>query len=188
VGGTKNPDIDQIVALAPDLVVLDEQENRKQDHDALLQRGIALHVLDIRSLEDVNSSMAALADVVDARWEPLVLSAPTAERASAFVPIWRRPWMALGAPTYGNSMLEHLGFRNVFAGDGPYPQVELEEVLRRHPDVVLAPSEPYKFTTRHLDELESVAPTVLVDGKDLFWWGVRTQGALTRLGTALEQF
>jgi len=58
---------------------------------------------------------------------------------------------------------------------------------RRTPpcDVVLAPSEPSPFTKRQLPELESVAPTALVDGKDLFWWGVRTAGALGRLAASL---
>jgi hypothetical protein len=50
---------------------------------------------------------------------------------------------------------------------------------------VLAPSGPYPFTKRQLPELESVAPTVLVDGKDLFWWGVRTASALGRLAASL---
>ena len=65
--------------------------------------------------------------------------------------------------------------------DDLYPKIELHEVAQRHPDVVLAPSEPYPFSTRHLAELESVATTTFVDGKDLFWWGVRTHGAMERL-------
>ena len=35
VGGTKNPDVAAIVALAPDVVVVDEEENRREDADAL---------------------------------------------------------------------------------------------------------------------------------------------------------
>lgn len=186
VGGTKNPNIDQIVGLAPDLVVLDEQENRKQDHDALVEGGVSVHVLDIRSLDDINPSMAVLADLVGATWEPLELLDQIPERARAFVPIWRRPWMALGVPTYGSSVLTHLGMRNVYDHDGPYPQVELEDVVARQADIILAPSEPYNFSARHLEELQSVAPTMFIDGKDLFWWGVRTQGALERLTIALE--
>ena len=92
--------------------------------------------------------------------------------------------MALGAPTYGTSLLATLGIENVFADD-PYPTVTLDEALAQHPRVVLAPSEPYPFTRRQLPELESVAPTVFVDGKDLFWWGARTAGAIERLKVAL---
>ena len=35
VGGTKNPKIDRIIALAPDLVLLNEEENRREDAEAL---------------------------------------------------------------------------------------------------------------------------------------------------------
>ena len=54
-------------------------------------------------------------------------------------------------------------------------------------DAVLAPTEPYPFGPRHEAELRAVAPVTFVDGKDLFWWGVRTPGALERLGEALTR-
>jgi gentisate 1,2-dioxygenase len=94
--------------------------------------------------------------------------------------------MALGTPTYGSSILNHLGITNIFDGEGSYPAVDLEEVALRAPDVILAPSEPYPFAVRHVAELEKVAPTMLIDGQDLFWWGVRTLEALMRLERNLE--
>jgi ABC-type Fe3+-hydroxamate transport system substrate-binding protein len=187
VGGTKNPDVDRIVELAPDLVVIDAEENRREDHDAMVERGIAVHVLDVCSLDDVNPSMFALAEVVGAQWKPVEYPTPIPERTRAFIPIWRRPWMALGQPTYGSSLLAHLGVINVFDDQGPYPTVELDDVIQRHPNVVLAPNEPYPFAERHLGELEKVAPTLLIDGKDLFWWGVRTSGARSRLAVVLQE-
>ena len=69
--------------------------------------------------------------------------------------------MTIGRPTYGASVLDHLGITTVFEDEGPYPTVDLDEVRRRNPDVVLAPSEPYPFTKRQLPELSSVAPTTL---------------------------
>ena len=94
--------------------------------------------------------------------------------------------MALGAPTYATSLLAHLGVTNVAAAMGPYPTLSLDEVRRLDPEVVLAPSEPYPFTRRQLPELEAVAPTFLVDGKDLFWWGTRTARAVERLRDVLD--
>jgi ABC-type Fe3+-hydroxamate transport system substrate-binding protein len=187
VGGTKNPDIKTIIELAPDLVVLDAEENRLEDHDTLVDNHIAVHVLHIVSLEDVNPSLSALANLVGAAWTPFLAPAPMPTRATAFVPIWRRPWMALGTPTYGSSLLARLGVANVYEDEGPYPKVDLDDVARRHPDVILAPSEPYPFATRHLAELQDVAPTVLIDGKDLFWWGVRTPHALSRFAQQFEK-
>jgi ABC-type Fe3+-hydroxamate transport system substrate-binding protein len=185
VGGTKDPDLAAIVALAPDLVVLDRQENRREDHDALVEAGVPVHVLDVVGLEDLDDQLAGLAAAVEAVWQPLGSLPLPPVRARAWVPIWRRPWMALGAPTYGSAVLRSIGLDNVATADGPYPSLDLDEVRARRPDLVVAPSEPYPFAERHRAELETVAPTVLVDGRDLLWWGVRTAGALERLARAL---
>lgn len=183
VGGTKDPDIAAIVAIGPDLVVVDEEENRREDHAALVAAGLDVWVLRIRSIDDVADQLPPLAGRIGVDWAmpPLPEPATAEPLRSAFVPIWKRPWMALGAPAYGTSVLERLGIGNVYATDGPYPATTLEDAAARRPDVVIAPSEPYPFEERHRAELESVAPTVFVDGKDLVWWGSRTASALERL-------
>jgi ABC-type hemin transport system substrate-binding protein len=182
VGGTKNPDIDAIVALRPDLVVVDEEENRREDHDALIHAGLDVHVLAIRSIDDLDRQLPTLASRVGATWTPLGTedAVPPGSGRRAFVPIWRRPWMAIGSHTYGASLLGVLGFAVVPAGPERYPEVELD-ALAGAADVVLVPSEPYAFKDAHLDELARVGPTRRVDGQDLFWWGARTAGALARL-------
>jgi ABC-type Fe3+-hydroxamate transport system substrate-binding protein len=188
VGGTKDPDVAAIVALEPDLVVVNDEENRRADADALAAAGVPLHVTTVRSVADVAPFLAALADAVGVEAPPTTIARPPAARSRrAFVPIWRRPWMTLNADTYGSSVLEVLGVTNVYAGAAErYPTLELEEAAARHPDVVLAPSEPYPFQERHVAELRAVAADVrLVDGRDLFWWGARTAGALDRLTHAI---
>lgn len=186
VGGTKDPDIDAIVALAPDLVVLCDEENRREDHDALVDAGLATHVVTVESVADVVPQLDALAEVVGAEAPRLDFPSPQAEQRRAFVPIWRRPWMTMNAQTYGSSVLAHLGVRNVFADEAErYPETTLDAAAARLPDVVLAPSEPYPFSERFRAELEAVAPVTFVDGQDLFWWGARTPAALTRLGAQL---
>jgi ABC-type hemin transport system substrate-binding protein len=185
VGGTKDPDIAAITDIDPDLVVLDEEENRREDHDALVDAGVAVHVLAVRSLAHLDEQMAGLASAVGARWTPIgPVPEPAVERV-AYVPIWKRPWMALGEPTYGSAVLRSLGIGNAAAADGAYPQLDLDAARTRRVDVVVAPSEPYSFAERHRAELETVAPTVFVDGRDLLWWGARTPGALARLRTQL---
>jgi ABC-type Fe3+-hydroxamate transport system substrate-binding protein len=185
VGGTKDPDLEGIVALAPDLVVVDREENRIEDYQALRDKGLAVHVLAIRSIEDLDPALSALADRLGARWEALRLAEPTAPWARALVPIWRNPWMALGQPTYGASVLARLGVSTLPANEGAYPAIKLEDPNLQPADIVIAPSEPYPFSRRQLPELEGVARTVFVDGKDLFWWGVRTVGAIERLAGVL---
>jgi ABC-type Fe3+-hydroxamate transport system substrate-binding protein len=184
VGGTKNPDVAAIVALRPDLVVMDKEENRADDADALEASGLTVHVTHVRAVEDVAPTLADLAAALGLSEVPD--EAPELPRASsgprAWVPIWRRPWMTINGATYGSSILAAAGVVNVYEdASEPYPTVTLEAAADLHPDVVLAPSEPYPFAERHRSQLETVAPVVFVDGQDLFWWGSRTPAAVGRL-------
>ena len=57
------------------------------------------------------------------------------------------------------------------------------------PDLVVLPSEPYPFAERHVAEVQRLLPAsrvVLVDGRDLLWWGVRTPVAIERLRAVLR--
>jgi ABC-type Fe3+-hydroxamate transport system substrate-binding protein len=185
VGGTKDPDIAAIVALEPDLVVVNDEENRREDADALDAAGLALHVVSIDSIDDVDGAMTRLAAAVRLDRPPggILSTEPVpALTVRAFVPIWRRPWMTMSGGCYGSSLLERLGVDNVFHNaPDRYPVIELADVVDRLPDVVVAPSEPYPFAQRHVAELSVLAPVVLVDGQDLFWWGTRTPAAVERL-------
>jgi ABC-type Fe3+-hydroxamate transport system substrate-binding protein len=186
VGGTKDPDVDAIIGIAPDLVLVNDEENRREDHDALVDAGLDVEVIRISSVDDVAGELARLRDrvgLVPAPLEPLPPPRPITTRV--FVPIWKRPWMSIGAGTYGASLLAHLGAENIFDDAGSYPEVTLEDAAARRPDLVLAPSEPYPFGERHRTQLEVVAPVVFVDGQDLFWWGSRTPAALRRLAAAI---
>jgi ABC-type Fe3+-hydroxamate transport system substrate-binding protein len=226
VGGTKNPDIEAIISLAPDVVAMCVEENRREDAEALEQAGIATTALSIDSLADLPAAMRMLAraaglehtDLADdlaaniaearigfaetgpappgrssagahaetAETEQSATGSTESSGLRAFVPIWRRPWMTLSGGTYGSSLLAAVGVVNVFAdATERYPEVSLAEVSARRPDVVLAPSEPYPFAERHVPQLEEVAPVILVDGQDLFWWGARTPEALHRLANQL---
>jgi ABC-type hemin transport system substrate-binding protein len=192
VGGTKNVDIDAVCALEPDLVVVNDEENRVEDAHALEARGLTLHSMSPRSVVDVGQAVCSLAGAIGTEppalfdgWDAWRAHTCAPARVSAFIPIWRRPWMSLSSDTYGSSLLAHAGIVNVF-GDvvERYPEVSLTEIASRAPQVVLLPSEPYAFADRHASELREALPgarTAFVDGRDLFWWGTRTPDAARRL-------
>jgi ABC-type Fe3+-hydroxamate transport system substrate-binding protein len=180
VGGTKNPDLEAVVALAPDLVVANEEENRQVDLDVLRGMGISVWVTDIRTVDQAMDSIGTLLRVVgaaDTGWldqarsswaqTPAVVEG---RRLSAVVPIWRRPWMHVGRDTYAGDVLSRLGVDNVLR-DSPerYPRLGLEELPEV--DLVVLPDEPYQFT--ELDGPESFrgTPCALVDGRSLTWYG-----------------
>ena len=201
VGGTKDPDVAAVSSLRPDLVVVNDEENRFDDVDRLRRLGLPIHEMSPRSVADVGPAVAALAAAVGAEvpepfgpqswaaWLETRRRVPPGGLRRTFVPVWRRPWMTLAGDTYGSSLLELLGCFNVFAGgDVRYPTVELAEAAARRPDLVLLPTEPYPFKERHSAELAEAIPdaeVTIVDGQDLFWWGIRTPGARDRLAAAL---
>jgi ABC-type Fe3+-hydroxamate transport system substrate-binding protein len=201
VGGTKDPEVAQISLLKPDLVVVNDEENRFEDVDRLAKLGLTIHQMSPRSVAEVGPAVAALALAVGAEvpepFGPTTWGAWLEERRQrkgeprrTFVVVWRRPWMTLAGDTYGSSLLQLLGCVNVFTGRGVrYPMVELADAAGRKPDLVLLPTEPYPFKERHVAEVAEGVPgteVTIVDGQDLFWWGIRTPGAIERLATVLS--
>jgi ABC-type Fe3+-hydroxamate transport system substrate-binding protein len=183
VGGTKDPDLEAIISLRPDLVVMCVEENRREDAETLEARGLRVHPIDIDTVDDVASELHLLADALEVR-RPLIEEPAHLPPLglTAFVPIWRRPWMTVGRSTYASSLLERIGVETVPRdGEDRYPAVELTAAVAAGPDLVIAPDEPYPFGERHRDELNAVAPVLFVDGKDLLWWGTRTPEACARL-------
>ena len=192
VGGTKDPDLSAIVSLAPTMVLMDREENRREDAEALSASGIEVFATHVTSVADVAPTLVGLRKRLGLAEIELVMSAVVVVQPverTAFVAIWRRPWMTCNAGTYGSSLLASIGVTNVFADQAStYPVVELVDVADLRPDLVVLPSEPYPFAARHVGEVSRAVPgseVCLVDGRDLFWWGTRTQRARTRLAQAL---
>ncbi|MEV3912434.1 MULTISPECIES: helical backbone metal receptor [Streptomyces] len=195
VGGTKNPKLDRITALAPDLVVANEEENREPDVAALREAGLEVLVTEVR---DVPQAFQELARVVEAcgvvrpRWldeaeESWSALAPPARRRTAVVPIWRRPWMVLGRDTFAGDVLSRLGVDHVYAGhEDRYPRIPLEELRAAAPDVVVLPDEPYRFTPEDGPEAFPGLPCALVSGRHLTWYGPSLAEAPRALGEALR--
>lgn len=178
VRGTKNPDVAAIIALKPDLVVANQEENRLPDLDALRAAGVPVYVTDIRTLDGAFASLArmlaacglarpAWLDEARRAWDEVPRAAV---RQRAVVPIWRRPWMAVGSDTFTGALLARLGVDNVLCDDPErYPRFS-PEALPEH-DMVVLPDEPYNFTAEDGPEAFPGTRSVLVSGRLLTWYG-----------------
>ena len=190
VRGTKNPDLEAVVALRPDLVLANQEENRQVDLDTLRAAGLAVWVT---APTTVPASLASLGlmlsacrldrpdwlDEATAAWERPWVGA----RRRAVVPIWRRPWMAVGRDTFTGDLLARLGVDNALAQDPErYPKINLAD-LPEH-DLVVLPDEPYAFSPGDGPEAFS-APTVCVSGRHLTWYGPSLTEARTVLAEQL---
>jgi hypothetical protein len=177
IGGTKNPDVEAVLALAPDLVLANAEENRAPDLDALRAAGAAVWVtapetlpaalvsLD-RALRACGLDRPTWLDDAERTWaEPY-----RGPRRRAVVPVWRRPWMALGRDTFAGDVLARLGVDNVLADDVErYPRVDLGALPPL--DLVVLPDEPYAFAPHDGPEAFPGVPAACVSGRHLTWYG-----------------
>jgi ABC-type Fe3+-hydroxamate transport system substrate-binding protein len=180
VRGTKNPDLAVIAGLAPDIVLANQEENRRLDVERLRARGVPVWTTVIRTLDEAVVSLrrmfrealgwpepAWLAEA-DLAWrEPA--SGPVLRAA---IPIWRDPWMVVGSDTFAGDVAARLGLRNVYA-DHPdrYPHVTLDDVAARRPDIIVLPDEPYRFSASDGPEMFPGQRVALVEGRSLTWYG-----------------
>ena len=192
VGGTKNPALAQIVALRPDVVLANTEENRPADLDELRDQGVRVHetlpktvpeardvLVEVGAVLEREEEAKRIAADIDAAVDAAEAAAP-AERVVALTLIWRKPWMAIGPDTYADDLLWRCGFANALSGfEERYPKIEPGLLLGA--DVVFLPSEPYEFTQVDLPavtELAPLTPTRFVDGELLTWHGPRTAAGL----------
>jgi hypothetical protein len=185
VRGTKNPDLAAIRALRPDLVVANKEENRELDVRRLREAGVRVWVTDI---ETVPGAVASLERLFTSAlgWEPPAWlgeareawcgSLPEVTRR-VIVPIWRDPWMVVGAHTFTGDLVRRLGWANAWespelnpAGDR-YPHADVGRIDAAGADAVLLPDEPYLFTADDGPEAFTATPVELVSGRLLTWYG-----------------
>jgi len=201
VGGTKDTDVAAVLALRPDLVISNHEENTRRTVERLRAAGVPVWVTYprtvaegaalLRALAGLGAGPEALARVV----EPVEQAVAEARRAlpeirvRVFCPIWRDPWMSVGPDTYAHDLITLSGGANVFADrDGRrYPIVTLDQIVAAAPEVILLPDEPYAFGPRDVEELRRLpvpaAPDRIhcIDGTWVSWYGARIRPALTAL-------
>ena len=206
VGGTKNPKLQRIIELAPDLVLLNEEENRREDAEALRAAGVQCHVSFPHTALETADMVRSIADAIDAKAEGeriardiearhhrVVSSAADREPVTYAYMIWREPWMTVNADTFVSALLGDAGARNAFATTRErYPAITPADLTSVSPDVVLLSTEPFPFQPKHADELASLTGIdrdrfEIVDGEMLSWHGSRTPAGIDYAEQVVER-
>ena len=170
VGGTKNPRIDRIIELSPDLVLMNDEENRNEDADALLTAGLRVHSSLPRTAPDTAAMVRSIGIALHRSREAELIAADIERRADRVKRtaqhhppiryaclIWRDPIMTVNDDTFIAGLLALPGGQNVFGAHADrYPSITPTALHDADPLIVLLPNEPFPFQARHADELSDL--------------------------------
>ncbi len=216
-GGTKNPNIEQIIQAAPDLILACVEENKAEHLEALELADIPVFAVSPHTLDDVEKLLADIGALVGAEdaakrarselsaareeaatWCDRLKSSRKEIDAPYPVPsatlIWKNPWLVAGAGTHINAVMEAIGLQNHYADRNDYLEIELEDLESCELDLVLMPDEPYRWSKRDSVVVAEAAGYLdapefcpRLDGKMLTWYGSRTAKSLRGLVSVLDR-
>lgn len=208
VGGTKTVNLTKLQRLAPTHVIVNLDENRKQDVEAIAAWGTAAPVIvvthpiepadNLALIDDLATRFAAMPGVVgraealraDLRRE-LALTRPDGRRpVRVLYLIWHDPWMTVARDTYISTMLARVAWQTLpdarggRTGAARYPVLAANEPWLADVERVLLSSEPFDFGAEHAAAAQAMCPNARVeqvDGELLSWYGPRAIAGLAYL-------
>lgn len=200
VGGTKDLNLARLRQQAPTHLVVNVDENRREDVDAarafvphvivthpqMPEDNVRLYSLFGAIFGRVGAASVLVAQVQDAL-ASLEAAARLRPRERVLYLIWRKPWMTVARDTYVAATLARAGWDTVpFTSDKRYPELDERDAAWREADRILVSSEPYAFGARDAVELATRwhKPAHLIDGEWTSWYGSRAIAGLR----ALAQF
>ena len=180
IGGTKDPNLEKIIALKPDLIIANKEENRKEDID-FLKQSIPVWVSDVANLADASQMIERLEKLLQVPSinqvyqivQKHIKKSPGTIKGTVAYVIWKSPIMIAGNDTFISSWLNHIGLKNITDATR-YPEVTIEWLSDQRPDYIFLSSEPYPFKEKNQLEIQSIckdSKVILVDGRIFSWYG-----------------
>jgi ABC-type Fe3+-hydroxamate transport system substrate-binding protein len=189
IGGTKDPDLARLAALAPTHLIVNVDENRREIVDAareFIPNVIVTHPADpidnvrlfalFGAIFNREREAAALGLAFDAALDELDAAVSTLPRQNVLYLIWRKPWMTVTRDTYISATLARAGLDTLpLQSTRRYPDLTDDDPAWREADRIIVSSEPYAFRTRDAEELAGRygRPAHLIDGEWTSWYGSR---------------
>lgn len=184
VGGTKDFKTQKVLALKPDLVIGNKEENYREGIEALDREQVPVWMTDINSIADCLATLKELGGItgtvqkggeIQESMRKRLAELKHTKSGKVLYLIWYKPWMAAGPQTYIHEFLHHLGYHNVLEASR-YPELTLDQIKALRAEKILFSSEPFPFREKHIEELQNALPEVemkMVDGEAYSWYGSR---------------
>ena len=151
VGGFSTPDIEKIIALQPDLI-LAGSIHAKEIIPALEERGLAVFALVPQSLDGILEDIRMVGKItgkgeeasklvaqMEARFKAITDKTQNLEgRVRVFYITWHEPLWSVGSGITTQELIEKAGGVNIFQDITGHKMVNLEEVIARNPEVIIA--------------------------------------------------
>jgi ABC-type Fe3+-hydroxamate transport system substrate-binding protein len=199
-GGTKDVDIEALLAAAPTHVIVNIDENTRETFEQL--RACVPHVVVTHPNTPTDNlelftllggifareaQSAALAADFNAALTDLRLAMARQPARRVLYLIWREPWMTVSPDTYIANMLSLLGWQTVpRVCEQRYPILNAGALRELQVDLCLLSSEPYPFRDKHMTEVSKLlggTPVHLIDGEMVSWYGSRSIAGLRYLAS-----
>lgn len=184
IGGTKNLNIQKIIALKPDIIIANKEENTQEQIEELIKY-FPVFISDITNLESAMDMIYSVGLLTNKAEESELIinqikhSFNLLNRISGkkvCYLIWKNPYMSIGADTFIHDMIQKMGLENICINETRYPQISIDFIQSNKPDYIFLSSEPYPFKQKDIDDLQSFSPDskiILVDGEMFSWYGSR---------------
>ena len=199
IGGTKNVKIDAVRELKPDLVIANKEENPKRVVTEL-EKDIPVWVTDVKTVDDCMDMIESIGTITRRQSAAKEIvgeiksgftEIEQANRGKTAVRglylIWKNPYMAAGTDTFISEVMKQMGIANVLEALGEdgkrYPKLEVEDIRRLNPELILLSSEPFPFKEKHAEEMRRAveAKCRLVNGEYFSWYGSRMAKGISYL-------
>ena len=155
IGGYHGLQMEKILELKPDLIIAWKNGNRKEDIEKLIQLGLPIAYSETGKLADVPNSLLHLGKLTGHEQQAKVVAEQFEQKLkriqnkyqkstelSGFYELWPEPMRTINNNTLISELMMTCGVSNVF-GDATtdYPQISIENVVVKKPDVIILPDE-----------------------------------------------
>lgn len=200
VKGTKNPDLEKIIQLSPDLIIANKEENKQDDIDVLQKH----HPVWITYPEDIDSMLVYLKDLAKlcddkdkikndiTSVQSYFSNMKKKDKHNVACFIWKKPWMVAGSKTYISSLIESYS-NNAFLHLERYPSIDLTDLKKNTVDHVFLLTEPFCFNDTHKQEFKDYfrennfdMSVSILNGENFTWPGPRAVKAIEEMKRVLN--